>query len=444
MKSKIKKSLQQARDWIWADDYNDKGGLFRALIFLLRLLVAIVRDVAHGELTLRATSLVYTTLMSFVPLLAVSFSVLKGFGVHNFLDQVLYELLAPLGSKGLEIGNNILGFIENIKVGVLGAVGIVFLLFTVISLIQKIETAFNFVWRIERLRSVGQRFSDYLSVVFVGPMLVFMAIAITASINNNTIVQSITAIEPFGALFVVAGKLVPFLFVILAFTFVYSFLPNTRVQLKSAFAGGVVAGTMWQALSLSFATFVESFTNFSAIYSGFAIIIVLLIWLYIGWFILLLGGSVAYYVQFPSMMRFARNQLVISGQQRESIGLSMMLLITEHFTKNVPLLSESELANRLHIPENVATEIIDDLINGALIKATMDEPTSYIPARDIRQISIFDILSVLRKAGSEPSLIAADSVTEAAREMLLEMESNSIDRWSTCYLSDCLEKTGKG
>ncbi len=430
---------ERARQWVWSEKSQESSWLARFLMFLVRLTVALARDISQGELTLRAMSLVYTTLMSFVPLLAVSFSVLKGLGAHNFLEDFLYEFLAPLGEKGIEITDNILRFIENIKVGLLGAVGIAFLLYTVVALIQKIESTFNFIWRINKLRSIGQRFSDYLSVVFVGPILIFLAMGTTASINNNVIVQSISSVEPFGSLFVIVGKLLPFLFVIIAFTFVYSFLPNTHVKLKSALVGGLVAGTLWQALSLFFATFIASFTNFSAIYSGFAVIIVLLLWLYLGWLTLLLGCSVAYYHQTPSMMRFSREALFLSARQREKIGLSAMLIIAERFAKDAKPISETELATQLSIPESIASEIIKNLLSGYLIKATLDNPTTFVPARDIARISIFDVLNVLRNVGSEQPVAQGVQTTPSVNKILMEMEQSVVDQWSQHRLSDYVD-----
>ena len=127
----------------------------------LRIVHAVANDVTEGQLGLRAMSLVYTTLLSLVPLLAVSFSVLKGFGVHNQMEPVLASFLAPLGERGVEITSNVIGFVENMQVGVLGAMGLGLLLYTVISLVQKIESAFNYAWHTAQTRTLGQRFANY-------------------------------------------------------------------------------------------------------------------------------------------------------------------------------------------------------------------------------------------------------------------------------------------
>ncbi len=144
----------------------------------IRILYVIVRDLVQGQLTLRAMSLVFTTLLSLVPVIAVSFSVLKAFGVHNQVEPLLFGFLEPLGDKGVEVTNQIIGFVDNIKVGVLGAVGIAMLIYTAVSLIQKVEDTFNYTWHVQRSRSFATRFSSYLSVIIIGPVLVFSSLGV--------------------------------------------------------------------------------------------------------------------------------------------------------------------------------------------------------------------------------------------------------------------------
>ncbi|MDH3930474.1 MAG: YihY/virulence factor BrkB family protein, partial [Deltaproteobacteria bacterium] len=148
---------------------------------VLRVFYVVIRDLLEGQLTLRAMSLVYTTLLAMVPLLAVSFSVLKGFGVHNQIEPLLLNFLRPMGERGVEVTSRIIGFVDSVKAGVLGSVGFALLIYTVISLIQKIEQACNDTWQVNRSRPLSQKFSDYLSVILIGPLLVFSALGITAS-----------------------------------------------------------------------------------------------------------------------------------------------------------------------------------------------------------------------------------------------------------------------
>ncbi len=253
MADRLQRSRNQLVDWMWRDKLRTCTPARRLLLSALRLGYVMLRELLGGQLNLRAMSLVYTTLLSLVPLLAVSFSVLKGFGVHNQIEPILFNFLEPLGEKGREVGEQIIGFVENVKAGVLGSVGLAFLLYTVISLIQKVESAFNFVWQVDRLRSLSQRFSSYLSVILIGPVLVFSALGITASFMSLDLVQRLLTIEPFGYLFVVASKLMPYVLICAAFTFIYVFIPNTRVRVGAALVGALVGGVLWQSTGCAFA-----------------------------------------------------------------------------------------------------------------------------------------------------------------------------------------------
>ena len=210
----------------------------------VRTVLVLGRDLAGGQLTLRAMSLVYTTLLSIVPLLALSFSVLKAFGVSNQIEPLLLNLLEPLGEKGGEVALRITAFIENMNVGVLGALGLTLLLYTAISLMQKIEESLNFIWHIPRPRPLAERFSRYLSVLMVGPILVFSALGITATVMNIETVRDLLEIDGLGHAVRAFSALTPYALVIAAFTFVYMFLPNTRVRF-----GAALIGARWAASS---------------------------------------------------------------------------------------------------------------------------------------------------------------------------------------------------
>jgi membrane protein len=310
MKQALQKAYSGLSEYVWGDDLRDLAGLHRIAVFIMRILHMLLRELLGGQLNLRAMSLVYTTLLSFVPLLAVSFSVLKAFGVHNTIEPLLLNFLAPLGPKGAEVTKNIIGFVENVDVGVLGSVGFAMLIYTVIALLQKTESAFNFVWQVDHLRSLSQRFSNYLSVILIGPVLIFSAIGLTATIFNTALAQKLVSIEPFGSLILFSGKLAPYFLVCLAFTFIYILIPNTRVQVRAALVGGLIAGGLWETTGWGFAAFIASSSKYAAIYSSFAILILLLIWLYLNWLILLIGSQIAFFVQHPQYMSIHRVRYV--------------------------------------------------------------------------------------------------------------------------------------
>lgn len=412
---------------LWRDDLRDLRGLRRVSIVGVRLVVVLTRQLLNGHLNLRAMSLVYTTLLSVVPLLAVSFSVLKGFGVHNQVEPLLLNFLSPLGPKGVELTNNIIGFVENIKVGVLGSLGLLFLLYTVVSLIQKVESSFNYVWQVERLRGLAQRFSSYLSVILVGPVLVFAALGLTATAMNNSLVQQLMSVEPFGYLLLRFSELVPYLLVIAAFTFIYAFIPNTRVHLSAAAVGGLVAGVLWQSSGWAFAAFIVTSSKYAAIYSGFAIVILLLIWLYLNWLVLLLGAQVAFYVQYPQYLTREPVRLQLSNRLRERLGLQIMFLVAEHHMhKRAPWTAEA-LVRALGLPMQPVHHVLELMIDAGFLAETGDEPPAYLPRQDVDTIRITELYEVLRCAGENRFLALKKLPHQLQVEELMSATQRAIE-----------------
>jgi membrane protein len=363
---------------------------------IVRGIGGIIREATEGQLTLRAMSLVYTTLLSMVPLLALAFSVLKAFGAHHTVEPLMLNLLEPLGEQGVEITQNVVEFVDNVQVGVLGFVGLIFLVYTVVALVQKIEQAFNGIWHVEGMRSLGQRFSNYLSVIVIGPLLVVSAIGVTATVMSSALMQRVTAVEPVGTLFEAASTMLPFVLIIAAFTFIYMFVPNTRVRLLPALIGAGIAGILWQAVGWGFAVVVAGSTRFDAIYSGFAIVILLLIWVYLAWLILLVGSNIAFYIQHPEYIRVRGAGQAPSGAMRERLGLHLMTEVGRRFLAGEKAPALEELSHRLRVPSRVLAGPARALERSGLLVVSGDGDSRYLPGRDLAAIQVDEILSVLR------------------------------------------------
>lgn len=394
---------------LWNDELRTLRPARRWITLAVRMLVVLARQLLGGQLNLRAMSLVYTTLLSLVPLLAVSFSVLKGFGVHNQLEPALLNFLAPLGPKGVEVANNIIAFVENMKVGVLGSLGLVLLLYTVVSLIQKVESSFNFVWQVERLRALTQRFSSYLTVILIGPVLMFTALGVTATVMNTSLVQYLLGVKSLGDIILLGSKLIPYALVIATFTFIYMFIPNARVKLLPAVVGGVFAGALWQTSGWAFAAFVATSTKYAAIYSGFAILILLLIWLYLSWLILLLGAQVAFYVQYPQYVTREPVRFDLSNRVRERLALQLMFLIAEHHLDGRQPWTLERFVEVLGLPTQPLNQVLQLMIQEGFLAETNEEPPAYLPRRDLETITVAELLDVVRSAG-ESRLLALDDL----------------------------------
>ena len=361
------------------------------LISALRLLYKIGQEFADGEILRRASSLVYTTLLSLVPVLAVSFSVLKALGVHNMLGPFLRDFLAPLGDKGYEISSSIIGYVDRINVGMLGAVGLATLLYTVINTIQQVENSFNYLWHIREKRNFLTRFRDYLSVLLVGPVLTFSALGITTSAMSNTVAHKIISIEPFGTVLFMAGKLVPYLLISTAFTLMYFLLPCTKVRFKSAFVGGVSGGILWEAGSWAFAHVIMSSAQYSAVYSGFAIVLLLMIWLYYNWVILLTGDKVSFYHQFPALLAIRDDRALYSEWHLQRLALALMCLVGHNYARGQQRWTLQALTARLRVPMAALKETLGALEDSGLVLRTESDGT-IVPGRDIGTITLTEVV----------------------------------------------------
>ena len=429
----VQKPLSQLISFIWDDDLRSLHGVRRIAVFMSRVLFVLVKELMGGQLNLRAMSLVYTTLLSIVPLLAVSFSVLKGFGVHNRLEPLLYNLLLPLGPNGVEITDKIIGFVENVEVGVLGSVGFALLIYTVISLMQKIESAFNYVWRIDHLRSLSQRFSNYLSVILIGPVLIFSAVGFTATVLNMEVAQRLAAIEPFGTLMLYGSKLVPYVLVCLAFTLIYIFIPNTRVRFTAALVGGVIAGVLWKITGWGFAAFIASSSKYAAIYSSFAILILLLIWMYLSWLILLVGSQIAFFVQYPKYMARSRVKFILSNRLREMMALQIMYLVGYNHNHGLPPWNLDQFVEFLGLPGEPVHRMIKVLVDaGYMIEIINDDAPVYLPLHAIETMRLADMISAIRRASESRILSISQLVSVAAVDAVMDQ----IDTASKAALGD--------
>jgi membrane protein len=366
-------------------------------------------------------ALAFKTLLSLAPLLAVVFSLLKAFGVHNRMEPALAEALAPLGERGQEITAHLIGFVNKMSAGALGSVGLVTLFITVLSLMGTIEEAFNHIWRVKAPRKLARRFSDYLSAILVGPVLIFAAVTITATLQNNAIVQALLSLQALGVVLLALLRLVPYLTLWGAFSFVYMFIPNTRVRLRSALLGGLVAAILWQTVGWGFAVFVASSTRYYVVYSSFAILLLFLLWLHVGWVIVLLGAQVTYAHQHIHYFVGDRDALAQSAAGREKLALLMMLRVGQSFRHGQQPLTIADVAAELRVPAGVVKELLTLFTERKLLLSVADDD-SFVLGRDPATIGIKEIIDCVRGAANGRIQGKRDDQEKLIDEILLETE----------------------
>jgi membrane protein len=405
MKTTAQEKIQSMRSFgrrvlepLWHAEPADLTRVKRLLSSFIKIAFLVGRDFIENLVKLQAMALAFKTLLSIAPLLAVIFSILKGFGVHNRIEPVLAEALAPLGDKGQEVASHLIGFVDKMSAGALGSVGVVTLFITVLSLMGTIEQAFNTIWRVRFPRKLARRFSDYLSVLLVGPVLIFAALTITATLQSNSFVRNLLALEPFGTVILMLLRLIPYVILWGAFTFSYLFIPNTRVRLRSALVGGLVAALLWQTIGWGFATFVASSTRYYAIYSSFAILLLFLLWLYVGWLIVLLGAQVSHAHQHIRFYYGQRENLARSPAGREKLALQLLLLIGRNFHQGLSPMNITDLANRLQLPAALVKDFLGIFQQSRLVLPLADEET-FVLGRAAEKIRIKEILDCIRTSG---------------------------------------------
>ncbi|MFP4251363.1 MAG: YihY/virulence factor BrkB family protein [Guyparkeria sp.] len=395
------------KHWIWHDRPATRPA--RAAQRLTRAVLSVLSSASRGDLQLNAMSLSYTTLLSMVPLLAVTFSVLKAFGSDSVIEPFLLSLMAPLGDTADELTLRILDFVDNIRVGVLGAAGIALLFFTVIALMQKIERVFNRIWNVHQLRSMSARFANYLSVLMVGPVLVIAAGSLTASLVAAPWISDVAELSVLATVLKWLGYLVPLAIWTGAFAFLYLFIPNTRVRPGSALVGGLVAAVLWNLLGLLFGGLIAGSTSYTAVYSAFASLVLFLVWLQIAWMIVLVGAGISYAWQHSDRLTLGKPA---PAHPATRLATAIVLLdeIERRFEAGKAPPDRDHLAERIAPYPELAPiwidPLLEKLVEAELLRIT--EPadnTCFLPARPGERITLAEVERAIE--GGSPRLPGA-------------------------------------
>ncbi len=418
----IIENYRSASKKIWAKDVKNLSWPKAMGYRVLKTIVLVAAGFQDNEISIRAASLSYTTLTGLVPLLAVSFSVLKSLGVHNKIRPFLLGFLSPFGLQGQAITDRIIGYINHLNTSVLGSLGVLLLIYSVISMVQKVENALNYIWKTKSSRGFSRMFSDYLSVLLVGPVLVFAAIGVTSSFMAGPVVHRVLSMKLLGGALYTAGKLLPYFFVSAAFIFIYTFLPSVNVKLKAGLAGGIIAGVIWQSLEWAFARFTVASSSYPAIYSGFAIAILFVAWVDLNWEILLIGASVSFYIQNPNYPIF-EDRLQLSGRLKERLALTIMFLIGLNHINGRPQWTEDGLARRLNLPDAAISEMLILLVKKGLIEMTLSG--GYLPAHALEGIKLEEVIEAARSGYEQPVPDFLDLLSQGPFSSVEEVEAKA-------------------
>lgn len=422
IKDSLKTFWQRLGSLLWEQNLEDLNFVQRSLLRQVRTAALVFRDFTSNQCFLRASALTYYTMLSLVPLLALTFSLLKAFGVQNLLQPLIFEKL-NVGDG--QIASAILSYINNTQVARLGTVGLVFLCVAVISLLTNVEKAFNHIWGVKEIRPPMRRFADYLSVVLVGPVLIISAISMTSTLTSHSLVQKLMGMQLVGSLILLLFKVTPFLFMWLAFTGLYIFMSNTRVEWRAAFVGGVVGGTLWQLAQLGYVHFQVGVGRYNAIYGTMAALPIFMVWLYLSWVIVLFGLGVCY----------ARQNLRVSGRDLrssevsrscfEQVALALLITLADRFVKGEPAISNKQLAQHLFLPPRLCRNIIGVLQQVGFVseQCSRHGQSCYQLGRSAEDLTVSAIFHQLRHYGKQALYLHSHPQTLVALETYKKKEA---------------------
>lgn len=387
--------------WFWRPDYPRQGPAGWGHLVLQMLYLAL-RGSYLGRLPFQANALTFMTLLGLVPALAISFAVAKGFGFAETLERLLVdnEFLASQA----EIFRQILTYVQKTQVGTLGVVGLAVLLVTLLWTLSSVEETFNRVWEVPIQRTLLRRFTDYLSVLVICPLLVVASAAIWAGFSSNVVVRWLLGLAVLGPMAETGLSLGPFLLLTAAFVFIYLFLPNTSVPFWSALAAGLVAATLWWAVQSLYIYFQVGVARYNAIYGGFASLPLFFIWVQVSWMVLLFGNELARAHHVCLHGPLPRALLPrLTPAQRQALALRLMYRVGLRFHQGTEPLRPQDLAAELGLPLGEVERVVECLEQARILTRT-DPQRRLLPARTLVGILVAEVVEAVQGHLQAPAL----------------------------------------
>ncbi len=422
LESLKKKTIEFVLTDIWRFRLDDLP--FKQSFFLkqLRIIILSFRGFTHDHGPLRASALTFYSLLSIVPVAAMAFGIAKGFGFEKHLQKQLIERFPAQEEIVLQVINFAHALLENTKGGMMAGIGLLALFWAVIKVLTHIEGAFNHIWEIKRARTFARKFSDYLSIMLLCPILIILSGSLTVFITTQIILimEKVALLGAISFIIFFLLKLVPYCLIWLLFTLVYMIMPNTKVKFKSALIGGIAAGTIYQFVQWGYIDFQVAFTRYNAIYGSFAALPLFLIWLQLSWMTVIFGAEVTFSHQNVNTYEFEPDSLRISHQYKELLTLQVIQTIVVNFSKREKPQTTEDLSKVLLIPIRLVNLIIFSLEESGLIVNTRSEnerEPAWQPAVDINILTINYVLNSLHQKG-------IDDIPVAETRELAELEGN--------------------
>lgn len=389
----------------------------------LRIGLLSVRRFVDNKCDLRASALTFYSLLSIVPVVAMAFAVAKGFGFEKTLGE---QLLTKLEGQE-EVAERIIGFaqslLENTQGGAIAGAGVIVLFWTIVKLLGNIETAFNDIWGVKTARPMGRKFADYLSVMMICPVLMIIASSLTLLVTARVTVmmEQLSFLGYLADVIILVLKILPYAVLWLVFTFIYMFMPNTKVELRSALWAGILAGTIYQLVQMAYIAFQIGVTKYGAIYGSFAALPLFLVWLQLSWLIVLFGAEISFAHQNVATYEFEEDCLKASPFFKRLTALMIASLCVNRFCNFQKPFTATELAHELEMPIRLIRSMLFELTEARLLSEVFSETredVAYQPGCDIDGLTVAAVIARLDQQGLDTVPIAQSSYLDKYRETL--------------------------
>ena len=376
------------------------------LLKQLRIVILAFRGFDEDKCSLRASALTFYSLLSIVPTVAMIFGVAKGFALEKRVQRELLEKFQgqeEVITKVTEFANSML---EQTKGGLIAGIGVAVLFYLIIKLLGNIENSFNDIWGVTHARSLGRKLSDYLSMMLICPVLLVMSSSITVFITTQVtlITHKIAFLGIFSPLISLLVKILPYCVIWLLFTFIYVFIPNTKVHFRTGLFGGIVAGTIYQIVQWIYITFQIGAAKYGAIYGSFAALPLFLVWLQVSWLIVLFGAEIAFASQNVGTYEFEPDSLKARPSFRKLLALRIAQVCVKNFCNGDRPLSAEQISHALEIPIRLVNLILFELVESRIlteVRETTDDEPLFQPARNVDTLSINYIIQALDSLGTD-------------------------------------------
>lgn len=374
------------------------------LIKQLRIIILAIRGYAEDKCKFRASALTFFSILSIVPVVAMFFGIAKGFGMQEKVKAQILERFAgqeDVGKYIVEFANKLL---DSTQGGIVAGIGVAFLFWTIIKVLSNIESSFNDIWGVKKPRRIGRKFSDYLSMMLVCPILLVVSSSLTVAISSQVkaTLDTYTFFQAIGPVVSVLLRMLPYCTLWIVFSFVFIFMPNTKVRFRSGILAGIVAGTTLQFAQWAFFSFIIGLTKYNAVYGSFAALPMFFIWFQISWLIILFGAELAFAHQNVDTYEFEQDCLRVSHSYKRLLSLLVMQLIVKNFCEEQQALNASDISHKLEIPIRLVRQILFELVESSVAsEVTMEEEkvVSYQPGRNVDILSVKYVVDALEESG---------------------------------------------